>query len=49
MAKTADAALSRGERRPLLGVPMVIKESFDVAGLPIDLGYTGIQELHTDG
>ena len=33
-AQAADAALARGERRPLLGLPMVIKESFDVAGLP---------------
>src|SRR5215813_11723922 len=33
-AKTADAALSRAERRALLGIPMVVKESFNVAGLP---------------
>ena len=32
-AKAADAALSRGERRPLLGVPMTVKEAFNVAGL----------------
>lgn len=37
-AKAADAALARGERRPLLGIPMVIKESFDVAGLPTTWG-----------
>ena len=37
-AKTADAALARGERRPLLGIPMVVKESFDVAGLPTTWG-----------
>jgi amidase len=30
-AKAADAALGRGERRPLLGVPITIKESFNVA------------------
>lgn len=29
----ADRALARGERRPLLGVPMTVKESFDVGGL----------------
>jgi amidase len=37
-AKAADAALARGERRPLLGIPMVVKESFDVAGLPTTWG-----------
>ena len=31
-AREADAALARGERRPLLGVPITVKESFDVAG-----------------
>lgn len=33
-AADADAALARGERRPLLGVPMTVKEAFNVAGLP---------------
>jgi amidase len=37
-AKAADAALFRGERRPLLGIPMVIKESFNIAGLPTTWG-----------
>lgn len=37
-AKEADAALSRGERRPLLGVPVTVKESFNVAGLPTTWG-----------
>ena len=37
-AKMADAALSRGERRALLGIPMVVKESFNVAGLPTTWG-----------
>jgi len=32
-ATAADAALARGERRPLLGVPITVKESFDAAGL----------------
>ncbi len=32
-ATEADAALAQGERRPLLGLPMTVKESFDVAGL----------------
>jgi amidase len=38
-ARAADAALVRGERRPLLGVPMTVKESFDVAGLPTTWGF----------
>jgi amidase len=37
-AKAADAALSRGERRPLLGIPMTVKEAFNVAGLPTTWG-----------
>jgi amidase len=38
-AKAADAALARGERRPLLGVPMTVKESYNVAGLPTTWGF----------
>jgi amidase len=38
-ARAADAALARGERRPLLGLPMTVKESFDVAGLPTSWGF----------
>jgi amidase len=37
-AKAADAALARGEHRPLQGIPIVIKESFDIAGLPTTWG-----------
>jgi len=37
-AERADAALARGERAPLLGLPMTVKESFDVAGLPTTRG-----------
>ena len=33
-ADAADAALARGERRPLLGLPMTVKEQFNIAGLP---------------
>ncbi len=37
-AKAADAALARGQQRALLGVPMTVKESFNVAGLPTTWG-----------
>jgi amidase len=37
-AVEADKALARGERRPLLGVPMTVKESFNVAGLATTWG-----------
>jgi amidase len=37
-ATAADAALVRGERLPLLGLPMTVKEQFNVAGLPTTWG-----------
>lgn len=37
-ARAADAALSAGERRPLLGLPMTVKESHNVEGLPTTWG-----------
>jgi amidase len=37
-AREADAALRRGERRPLLGLPMTVKESFSIVGLPTTWG-----------
>jgi amidase len=37
-AAEADAALAHGEHRPLLGVPMTVKEAFNVAGLPTSWG-----------
>jgi amidase len=38
-ARAADAALTRGERwGPLHGIPMTVKESFNVAGLPTTFG-----------
>jgi amidase len=37
-ALAADADLALGVRRPLLGIPMTIKEAFNVAGLPTTWG-----------
>jgi amidase len=37
-AKRADAALARGQRAPLLGLPMTLKESTQTAGLPQTAG-----------
>ena len=37
-AREADAALARGERRPLLGIPMTVKEAFNIGGLPTTWG-----------
>ena len=37
-AREADAALARGDRRPLLGLPMTVKEQFNIAGLPTTWG-----------
>jgi amidase len=38
-ARAADAALARGERGPLLGLPMTVKESHHVAGLQTTWGF----------
>jgi amidase len=38
-ARAADAALARGETKPLLGLPMTVKESYNVAGLPTTWGF----------
>ena len=44
-AAEADRALARGERRPLLGVPMTVKESANVAGLPTTWGIPGTERI----
>ena len=44
-AREADAAIARGERRPLLGVPMTVKESFNVAGLPTTWGIANAKDF----
>lgn len=43
-AREADRALATGDTRPLLGVPMTVKESFDVAGLPTTWGFPAYRE-----
>ncbi|WP_225827155.1 amidase [Streptomyces naphthomycinicus] len=37
-ARDADQARARGEDEPLLGIPVTVKESYDVAGLPTTWG-----------
>jgi amidase len=37
-ARAADERRGRGETAPLLGIPMTVKESFNVAGLPTTWG-----------
>jgi amidase len=37
-ARAADTAIARGETRPLLGLPLTVKESYNVAGLPTTWG-----------
>src|SRR5690606_18456115 len=37
-AHRADQARARGEDRPLLGIPVTVKESFNMAGLPTTWG-----------
>ena len=44
-AKAADAALARGECKPLLGVPMTVKESYNVAGLPTTWGFPASKDF----
>lgn len=40
-ARTADERLAAGERRPLLGVPVAIKDDMDLAGEPTAFGCAG--------
>ncbi len=42
-AKAADAALARGARQPLLGIPITIKESFNITGLPTTWGISNFR------
>ena len=44
-ARAADAALARGERGALLGLPMTVKEAYNVAGLPTTWGFSAAQDF----
>ncbi|QIO34673.1 amidase [Bradyrhizobium sp. 1(2017)] len=44
-ARAADAALGRGDRLPLLGIPVTLKEPFNVAGLPTTWGFPHFREF----
>uniref|UniRef100_UPI000D3A04C1 amidase family protein n=1 Tax=unclassified Variovorax TaxID=663243 RepID=UPI000D3A04C1 len=44
-ARAADAALARGERAALLGVPMTVKESFNIAGLKTTWGIAPFKDF----
>ena len=44
-AAEADKLIASGERRALLGVPMTVKECFNVAGLPTTWGIPGTEQM----
>ena len=44
-ANAADAALARGEARPLLGIPVTLKEPFNVVGLPTTWGFQKFKDF----
>jgi amidase len=48
-AAEADTALARGEPGALLGVPMTVKEAFNVAGLPTTWGVRGTEGMLARG
>lgn len=47
-ARTADEARARGEDKPLLGVPITVKESFHIPGLPATWGIPGTDQLRSE-
>ncbi|MGW6159460.1 amidase family protein, partial [Streptomyces sp. NPDC055144] len=44
-ARGADQARARGEDRPLLGLPVTVKESFNIAGLPTTWGMSPYRDF----
>jgi len=47
-ARAADLALAKGERRPLLGLPMTVKESYNIAGLPTTWGLSTAKDFRPE-
>ena len=45
-ARDADQARARGEDRPLLGIPVTVKESYNIAGLPTTWGMPQHRNYH---
>ncbi len=44
-ARAADVTLAKGERQALLGIPLTIKEAFNVAGLPTTWGFRKFKDF----
>jgi amidase len=44
-AKAADAALGRGDKRPLLGIPVTLKEPFNLVGAPSTWGFPQFRDF----
>ncbi len=44
-ARAADTALGKGERRPLLGIPLTFKEPFNIGGLPTTWGFAEFKDF----
>jgi len=47
-ARAADTARARGETAPLLGLPLTVKESYNIAGLPTTWGYAAQKNFVPD-
>jgi amidase len=47
-ARAADGALARGERQPLLGLPITVKEQCNIAGLPTTWGDPQFRDWHPE-
>jgi amidase len=44
-ARAADAALARGDKRPLLGIPVTLKEPFNLVGTPSTWGFPQFRDF----